>query len=81
MFGVTPCPVTLFTFGVLLLSTVRVPRRILVVPVLWALIGGSASYLLHVPQDWLLLASAASVFLIFQGRGARREGRRRSAGA
>lgn len=54
-FGVTPCPVTIFTFGVLLLSAARVPVWLLVVPALWSVIGGSAAVLLAVPQDWMLL--------------------------
>ena len=54
-FGTTPCPVTLFTFGILLLA--KPPWILLVIPVIWSLIGGSAALLLSVPQDWLLLAS------------------------
>ena len=57
MFGVTPCPVTIFTFGLLLLATPPLSRWLLVIPFVWSLIGGSAAILLHVPQDWLLLAS------------------------
>ncbi|QWG25564.1 hypothetical protein KMZ93_12150 [Bradyrhizobium sediminis] len=57
MFGVTPCPVTIFTFGMLLLTVDTVPRGLLVIPVVWSLIGGSAAILLNVPQDWLLLLS------------------------
>jgi hypothetical protein len=56
-FGVTPCPVTIFTFGLLLLAKQPPPRPLLVVPLIWSLIGGSAAFLLGVPQDWLLLAS------------------------
>jgi Family of unknown function (DUF6064) len=56
-FGITPCPVTLFTFGLLLLTTARVPRWMLVIPFVWSLVGGSAAVLLNVPQDWLLLLS------------------------
>jgi len=63
-FGVTPCPVTIFTFGLLLLTSAAVSRWVLVIPFLWSLIGGSAAFLLGVPQDWLLLVSGASVFLI-----------------
>lgn len=59
-FGVTPCPVTIFTFGVLLLATRRVPVVLLVVPLLWSLIGGSAAFLLDIPQDWLLLVSGVA---------------------
>jgi Family of unknown function (DUF6064) len=54
-FGITPCPVTLFTFGMLLLA--KPPWIPFVIPVVWSLIGGSAALLLSVPQDWLLLAS------------------------
>ncbi len=57
-FGITPCPVTLFTFGTLLVAQGPVPRRLLVIPWFWALIGGSAAFLLSVPQDWPLLLSA-----------------------
>ncbi len=57
MFGVTPCPVTIFTFGFLLLTTPPLPHWLLVAPSVWSLIGGSAAILLLVPQDWLLLAS------------------------
>jgi hypothetical protein len=75
MFGVTPCPVTIFTFGLLLLASSPVPRAIFAVPLLWSLIGGSAAFLLGVPQDWLLLASGASVFLIaYRDRAGQRRG-------
>jgi hypothetical protein len=57
MFGVTPCPVTIFTFGLLLLATPPLSGWLLVIPFGWSLIGGSAAILLHVPQDWLLLVS------------------------
>lgn len=57
MFGVTPCPVTIFTFGCLLLTTARVPKWLLIIPFIWSLIGGSAAFLLGVVPDWLLLVS------------------------
>jgi hypothetical protein len=57
VFGVTPCPVTIFTFGIFLLTTHPISRWLLVIPFIWSLIGGSAAVLLHVPQDWLLLVS------------------------
>ncbi|MBN8507589.1 MAG: hypothetical protein J0L57_03170 [Burkholderiales bacterium] len=59
MFGITPCPVTLFSLGVLLLATPPAPRRLLVIPFAWTLVGGSAALLLGVAQDWPLLAAAA----------------------
>jgi hypothetical protein len=60
-FGITPCPVTLFSFGVLLLTARPVPRWLLVIPLLWSLVGGSAAFLLGVPQDWPLLFSGLTV--------------------
>lgn len=75
VFGVTPCPVTIFTLGMLLLTTNEIPRRLLVVPVIWSLVGGSAAILLYVPQDWLLLVSGIIVVALvaFQNRAVRRE--------
>lgn len=61
MFGITPCPVTIFTFGLLLLATAPVSRRVLAIPFVWSLVGGSAAFLLNVPQDWLLLVSGLVV--------------------
>lgn len=57
MFGIAPCPVVIFTFGLLLMTTSRVPAWVLIFPFLWSLIGGSAAVLLAVPQDWVLMAS------------------------
>jgi hypothetical protein len=69
MFGVTPCPVTIFTFGMLLLTLRPPPVSLLAIPALWSLIGGSAAILLSVPQDWLLLVSGmVSVGLIIARR-------------
>jgi hypothetical protein len=65
MFGVTPCPVTIFTFGMFLLTPRRVPLPLLVVPLLWSAIGGSAAFLLGVAQDWaLLLSGVAAIFIL-----------------
>ena len=61
MFGITPCPVTIFTFGLFLLASSAVPRSLMVIPVVWSLIGGSAALLLHVPQDWFLLFSGIAI--------------------
>lgn len=77
MFGMTPCPVTLFTFGLLLLAASPVPRWLLITPVIWSLIGGSAAILLGVPQDWLLLFSGVTVVAILR-RSHREAGRSQS---
>jgi Family of unknown function (DUF6064) len=65
-FGITPCPVTLFTFGLLLLTTAPVPRWLLAIPFAWSLVGGSAAFLLGVAPDWPLLFSgmAAGVLIL-----------------
>lgn len=34
-----PCPLTIFTFGMLLLVTGRVPNHLLAIPFIWALLG------------------------------------------
>lgn len=60
VFGVAPCPLVIFTFGVLLLAD-PLPLRLLIVPLLWSLVGGSAAFLLQVPQDWALLLSGILV--------------------
>lgn len=70
MFGITPCPVTIFTFGVLLVRP-GVPWWVLMIPLVWSLIGGSAAFLLGVPQDWLLLLSGAIAVPTILRRAAR----------
>lgn len=50
-----PCPVTIYTLGVLLLA--GAPRVLYVVPLLWAGIGSFAAIALSVPQDLGLLAA------------------------
>ncbi|HSS65575.1 MAG TPA: DUF6064 family protein [Gammaproteobacteria bacterium] len=58
LFGVAPCPTTIFTLGFLLLVEHPRPLLLAAVPLLWSLIGGSAAFLLAVPQDLGLLAAA-----------------------
>ena len=58
-FGITPCPVTIFTFGVLLLARRSLPMWFVLVPGVWTVIGGSAAFLLSVPQDWMLPGAGA----------------------
>jgi hypothetical protein len=50
-FGVTPCPTTVFTFGLLLLIDKKVPKLFLVIPLLWALIGGLPPVFVGVFED------------------------------
>jgi hypothetical protein len=64
MFGIAPCPTTIFTIGVLMLGDWKVARWLLIVPVLWSFIGGSAAVLLDVPQDYALILSGILVVVI-----------------
>ena len=66
-----PCPTTLFTFGVLLLATPAPPRLLVLGPLLWALVGGSAAALLDVPQDYALFVAAAIGVLLLLPAGRR----------
>ena len=68
VFGMTPCPVTIFTLGMLLIAEPPVPRRLLVIPFLWSLIGGSAAFLLGVAQDWPLLFSGLIAVALIEFR-------------
>jgi len=72
MFGITPFPVTIFTLGLFLLTTEPIPRRLLVIPVVWSLIGGQAAFRLGMTQDWLLLFSGATVIALLWRDAVRR---------
>lgn len=50
-----PCPTTIFTFGVLLWSQLRVPKAVLVIPFLWSLPGFSAATTLGITEDTALV--------------------------
>jgi hypothetical protein len=57
VFGVAPCPTTIFTFGVLMFAAGSLPVWLVVIPVVWAGVGGTAAVLLNVPEDLGLLVS------------------------
>jgi len=59
-FGV-PCPTTLLTIGLLLMA-IRIRLSLLIIPWLWAVIGGAAA-LLRVIPDFALIAAAVLVLL------------------
>jgi hypothetical protein len=58
MFGVAPCPMTIFTMGMVLLAAGRVPPLLVAIPVSWSLIGGTAAWFLGVAEDLALPAAA-----------------------
>ena len=77
MFGVAPCPTTIFTFGVLLWASKPVPAYLLVIPLLWSIVGMSAAVNLRVPQDYGLVVAGVlgTVLILIQNRQAKGERR------
>jgi hypothetical protein len=61
-FGV-PCPTTLLTLGFLLMAT-PVRMSLLIVPLLWSIIGGSAALLFGIVPDFALLAAGFVVLML-----------------
>lgn len=57
MFGITPCPVTIFTFGLLLWTNRRIAWWLLLLPGLWSVIGFTAAFQLGIIEDTGLLVS------------------------
>ncbi len=52
MFGVAPCPTTIFTIGMLLLARGRWVVWLSIIPLLWSLIGLAAALQLGIPEDF-----------------------------
>lgn len=66
LFGMAPCPLLIFTFGLLVWAT-HARWWLWIVPMLWSIVGGSASIFLSVPQDSALPISAIVALLILFG--------------
>ena len=77
-FGVAPCPTTIFTFGLLLCTSARVPRTVLIIPFIWSLIGFVAAITLGIREDiGLLMASVLCVgLLLWRDRTSTHAGKR-----
>ena len=67
-FGVTPCPTTMFTLGVLTICAGRLPRYLVVIPVIWSLIGTSAALNLGFWEDIALIPAAVVTAIIVTPR-------------
>ena len=50
-----PCPTTIFTFGILLLSDKKCPSVIMIIPFIWSVIGFTAAFSFGVIEDTGLL--------------------------
>lgn len=74
-FGV-PCPTDILTIGALITSRGPIPAALAVVPVIWAMVGGSAAVLLAVPTDYVLLVAGILlvILLLLKDPGFQRAG-------
>ena len=78
IFGV-PCPTTIFTFGILLWTSGRIPVFILVIPAVWSLIGSAAVLQLGIYEDaGLLLSGIIGIFLILARNRAAGDGKQKA---
>lgn len=70
VFGVAPCPTTIFTFGLLLWTRGRVPGWLLLIPVTWSVIGVSAALQLGILEDLGLVVAglAGTALLLYRNR-------------
>lgn len=61
-----PCPTTILTFGFLMLANPKMPKYLLIVPSIWAVIGTGAAANFGVYQDYVMLLSAvvANIYLL-----------------
>lgn len=63
-----PCPSTIFTFGFLMLTTLKFSKYVLIIPVLWTIVGTTAAYKFSVYPDYFMPVSAL-VAIIYLMRG------------
>jgi hypothetical protein len=61
-----PCATTIFTLGLLAWAQPGRSRYLLVLPILWAAIGGTAAFTLGVTQDLGLLAAGLLALLLLR---------------
>ena len=59
-----PCPTTIFTFGILLWSKRKVPKYILIIPLIWSIIGFGAALNFTIKEDFGLLIAGIIGFLL-----------------
>lgn len=66
MFGLVPCPTTIFTFGMLLLAA-RPKRLLLWLPLVWSAIGFFAAVKFGIREDiGLLVAGVVAALILFR---------------
>jgi hypothetical protein len=74
MFGIAPCPTTVFTFGLLLLASPRVPRYLVICPLVWSVIGFGAALSFGIYEDIGLIITGigATALILCKKRAVRR---------
>lgn len=68
-----PCPTTIFTFGILLLADKTFPVIVLIIPLLWSIVGFTASFSLGIHEDIALLISGLSGVVLILKNARRRK--------
>lgn len=70
IFGVAPCPVCVFTFGMLLLADKRVPVLILIIPLLWSLLGVTAARRFGIYADvgMVVIGILGTVLILYRNK-------------
>ena len=63
-----PCPLTIFTFGLLLLAAARVPGHLLAIPFVWAVLGIFPVLRFGVVEDIGLIAAGLVALPLILGR-------------
>jgi len=65
----TPCPTTIFTFGIFCLLAASIPRFALAIPVIWAVIGSYAAFAFGIYGDLgLVMAALATIVVVRQAQ-------------
>jgi len=74
IFGVAPCPITIFTLGMLLLATKSVPWYLVVIHLLWSIVDMSSAVNLGVLQDYMFVVAGVlgTVLIMIQNRKAKK---------
>jgi hypothetical protein len=70
MFGIAPCPTTIFTFGLLLLAGPRTPRYLVIFPLVWSVIGFGAAMNFGIKEDIGLLITGigATALILYRAK-------------
>jgi hypothetical protein len=60
-----PCPTTIFTIGLFFFAVPSIRWYLMVIPVVWSMIGGSAAFSMGIVEDIGLLVSGLLLTLLF----------------